>query len=235
MAQAGPAGPRLCCCPACVGRPGGPAWASRRGWDGLLQGAGQECGRGLWAAMVGIGCFGPERPSSTVKHSGMEGLLLGMSFLQLSLALATRASLIPALHMEQRCRAVWADTCQFVEGRSTHSSAHPWETGLPAHQALRGRWPELTCCSFSSFSRSPESLAPVGRTQGDCCCHSTAAICPADNNVTALPTALCWLKVVSNAGDLRRAGQGRAGHSNPASDCLHPSARCQAVSEPHPG
>ena len=25
---------------------------------------------GLWAAMVGVGCFGPERPSSTVKHSG---------------------------------------------------------------------------------------------------------------------------------------------------------------------
>jgi len=29
--------------------------------------------------MVGIGCFGPERPSSTGRHSRMEDLLLGMS------------------------------------------------------------------------------------------------------------------------------------------------------------
>ena len=172
MAQAGAAGPRLCCCPACVGRPGGPAWASRRGWDGLLQGAGQECGRGLWAAMVGIGCFGPEWFSSTVKHSGMEGLLLGMSFLQLSLALATRASLVPALHMEQRCRAVWADTCQFVEGRSTHSSAHPWETGWSEHQAVRRVSFEVICCFFPGFyGWTPESLAPVARRRREFCCH----------------------------------------------------------------
>ena len=194
MAQAGAAGPRLCCCPACVGRPGGPAWASRRGWDGLLQGAGQECGRGLWAAMVGIGCFGPERPSSTVKHSGMEGLLLGMSFLQLSLALATRASLIPALHMEQRCRAVWADTCQFVEGRSTHSSAHPWETEWPANQAPRTGFAELMCSLFSGLSGcTPESLAPGGKTHGNCCCRCTAGICFAASVIPALPTALCCL------------------------------------------
>ena len=144
-----------------------------------------------WSALAASALSGPAALLSTVG-----GGPAPQDVLRLSLALAAGASLSPALLMEQRCGADTSDQC--VVAGSTHSSAHPWETGLPAHQALRGRWPELTCCSFSSFSRSPESLAPVGRTEGEYCCCCTAAICRVPPRFLFFPVhcpGLKWLQV----------------------------------------
>ena len=214
MAQGGPADPRLCC---------SPGHATLQAWGGLGTRPGQAGGaevafpEGQGRSLMGaLGCHGqrwllhPERPTSTGKHSGMERLLL-RGVLQPSLALAAGASLSPALLVEQTCGAVKAGTFHTGEGRSVCSSAHPWEIRWSAHLPLRRRSADGMHSSFPGFSgQTSKSLAPGGRTEGECCCCCTAAICHSATVINAHPIGLCCLKMSQSCGGQGRAGQGKA-------------------------
>lgn len=76
--------------------------------------------------MVGIGCCSPERPSSTGKHSRMEGLLLGMS------------CSFPWLQQPERPRALLLSWNKHV-GLSGLVPVTVWKVSQHAYQHIPGK------------------------------------------------------------------------------------------------